>query len=129
MRLQLFVFFLRVPCLMNGSTWFVSKLAMRSVNFQDLAPQHVSVLIAVSNTFATLPGIVVPIVTGWIVQNKEASEWQTVFYITASVYAVGALTYGLFASGERQPWAVASSDDRPVDEENETGALHRLTKK
>ena len=102
---------------------------MRSVNFQDLAPQHVSVLIAVSNTFATLPGIVVPIVTGWIVQNKEASEWQTVFYITASVYAVGALTYGLFASGERQPWAVASSDDRPVDEENETGALHRLTKK
>ncbi len=32
-------------------------------------------------------------------------QWRFVFYIAASVYAVGASVYFLFASGERQPWA------------------------
>ena len=37
---------------------------------------------------------------------KLASEWHTVFYITAGVYLLGALVYALGASGERQPWAI-----------------------
>jgi len=31
-----------------------------------------------------------------------------VFYITAGVYAFGAIFYGLFGSAELQPWAIPS---------------------
>lgn len=38
-----------------------------SVNHLDIAPQHASVLMGVSNTFATIPGIISPIISGYIV--------------------------------------------------------------
>ncbi|KAJ9573903.1 hypothetical protein L9F63_008702 [Diploptera punctata] len=76
-----------------------------SVNHLDIAPQHASVLMGLSNTIATLPGIISPAITGYIVQNKSASEWQIVFYMAGLIYLVGAIIYGLFASGERQSWA------------------------
>lgn len=37
---------------------------------------------------------------------QQASEWQIVFYITSAIYLVGAIIYGMFASGERQSWAM-----------------------
>jgi ACS family sodium-dependent inorganic phosphate cotransporter len=36
---------------------------------------------------------------------QQASEWQIVFYIASVIYLVGAVIYGVFASGERQSWA------------------------
>ena len=44
--------------------------AFLSVNSLDLAPQYSSILIGLSNTLATLPGLISPTVTGYIVQNK-----------------------------------------------------------
>lgn len=41
-----------------------------AVNHLDIAPQHASVLMGISNTFATIPGIVSPALTGYIVQNS-----------------------------------------------------------
>ncbi|CAG2055837.1 unnamed protein product, partial [Timema podura] len=41
-----------------------------SVNHLDIAPQHASVLMGLSNTMATLPGIISPSITGILVQNK-----------------------------------------------------------
>ncbi|PSN49195.1 hypothetical protein C0J52_10915 [Blattella germanica] len=53
----------------------------------------------------TLPGIISPLVTGFIVQHQAAEEWQKIFYIASGVYLFGAIFYGLFASGEVQSWA------------------------
>ena len=41
-----------------------------SVNHLDIAPKHAGVLMGISNTIATLPGIISPLITGYIVQNK-----------------------------------------------------------
>jgi hypothetical protein len=41
-----------------------------SVNHLDIAPQYASLIMGLSNTVATLPGIVSPALTGYIVQNK-----------------------------------------------------------
>ena len=41
-----------------------------SVNHLDIAPQHASVMMGIGNTIATLPGIISPIITGYIVENK-----------------------------------------------------------
>ena len=37
---------------------------------------------------------------------QTAGEWQIVFFITSAIYLVGAVVYGIFASGERQSWAI-----------------------
>lgn len=41
-----------------------------AVNHLDIAPPHASVLMGISNTFATIPGIVSPALTGYIVTNS-----------------------------------------------------------
>ncbi|XP_049766857.1 vesicular glutamate transporter 2-like [Schistocerca cancellata] len=90
-----------------------------SVNHLDIAPQHASVLMGLSNTVATLPGIVSPIITGYIVTDKSVERWKYVFYIASAIYLTGAIFYGLFASGERQPWALespAQDEERPKDD-------------
>jgi hypothetical protein len=46
------------------------------VNHLDIAPQHASVLMGLSNTVATLPGIISPVITGYIVQNKVGLSFE-----------------------------------------------------
>lgn len=53
-------------------------LLFYSVNHLDLAPQHASILMGISNTFATLPGIISPTITGYIVKSPPVSffDWK-----------------------------------------------------
>ncbi|XP_031777615.1 sialin-like isoform X4 [Nasonia vitripennis] len=76
-----------------------------SVNYLDIAPKHASVLWGMGNTVGTLPGIISPVVTGYLVPNKTPDEWRIVFIIASVIYFVGALIYGIFTSGEEQHWA------------------------
>lgn len=87
-----------------------------SVNHLDIAPQHASVLMGFSNTFATVSGILSPSVAGYIVQNKTKAEWRMVFFISSLIYLFGAIFYGIFASGERQHWAM---DNNQYENQNE----------
>ena len=56
-------------------------------------------------------------------QTEE--EWRDVFLVTAAVYAVGALLYGLLASGEKQvpfpPMHSLSSDYKDTCSRGRTG--------
>lgn len=47
---------------------------------------------------------------------QSASEWQYVFYISSAVYLFGFIIYGLFASGELQPWAIDEENEAKVEE-------------
>ena len=38
--------------------------------------------------------------------QNTVEAWQTVFYISAAIYGVGAILYGLMASGREQKWAL-----------------------
>lgn len=75
------------------------------VNGLDLAPSHASIIIGLSNTFGTLSGIISPIITGYIVNDKSREQWQIVFYIAASVYLAGSIFCWFFVRGNLQPWA------------------------
>lgn len=91
-----------------------------SVNHLDIAPQYASILMGLSNTFATLPGIISPALTGVIVTTKgDAGQWQIVFYIAAVIYLFGAVVYGLLASGTRQKWAEVPTGYLPHTEGTE----------
>ena len=88
-----------------------------SINHLDIAPQYAAILMGISNTIGTIPGIISPTVTGLIVQDRTQEEWENVFLITAAVYALGGLLYGLLASGERQPWSKIDYDLDNTDTE------------
>jgi ACS family sodium-dependent inorganic phosphate cotransporter len=57
------------------------------------------VIWGVSNTFATLPGIIGIYVTGWLVDRTGA--FSAPFVLTAAISLFGALFYLVFASGHR----------------------------
>ncbi|KAK0396402.1 hypothetical protein QR680_001706 [Steinernema hermaphroditum] len=71
-------------------------------------------LMGVSNTVATLPGMISPIIVGFVVSDGSEQQWHVIFYLTAIVYFLGAVLYGLFGSGEKEEWA---DEHRPFAQE------------
>ncbi|KAG8310786.1 hypothetical protein J6590_057455 [Homalodisca vitripennis] len=92
-------------------------------NCLDIAPQHASVLFGISNTFGSSAGVITPLLTSFIVTDKSAEQWEVIFYIASSLMAVGAVFCGVFASGDRQPWAVEQQSTLPCKNGN-TGCLN-----
>uniref|UniRef100_A0A671UW01 Solute carrier family 17 member 6 n=1 Tax=Sparus aurata TaxID=8175 RepID=A0A671UW01_SPAAU len=76
-----------------------------NVNHLDIAPRYASILMGISNGVGTLSGMVCPLIVGAMTKNKTREEWQYVFLIASLVHYGGVVFYGLFASGEKQPWA------------------------
>ena len=59
----------------------------------DVAPRHAALLYGVSNTFATLPGIIGVTVTGWLVDRT--GTYTAGFVLAAGVSITAALLFGL----------------------------------
>ncbi|XP_040183571.1 vesicular glutamate transporter 1 [Rana temporaria] len=76
-----------------------------NVNHLDIAPRYASILMGISNGVGTLSGMVCPLIVGAMTKHKTREEWQYVFLIASLVHYGGVIFYGLFASGEKQPWA------------------------
>ncbi|XP_047219487.1 vesicular glutamate transporter 2.1 isoform X2 [Girardinichthys multiradiatus] len=76
-----------------------------NVNHLDIAPRYASILMGISNGVGTLSGMVCPLIVGAMTKNKTREEWQYVFLIASMVHYGGVVFYGIFASGEKQPWA------------------------
>ena len=91
-----------------------------SVNHLDVAPQYAALLMGISNTLGTVPGIISPAITGYLTEDKSLESWQHVFVITAFIYALGALFYGIFASGERQEWSKMDNELEDTTTETES---------
>ncbi|CAG2223697.1 SLC17A5 [Mytilus edulis] len=75
------------------------------VNHVDFGPKYAGVLFGITNTFATVPGMVAPIVAGALTPNDSPEEWRNVFYVCAAFCVVGMVVFGFFSSGEIQEWA------------------------
>jgi ACS family sodium-dependent inorganic phosphate cotransporter len=70
-----------------------------AVNHLDIAPRQAGVVMGLSNTAATIPGIVGVTVSGWILQ--ATGSWALVFQVAAGVYIAGLLFYLAFASSRK----------------------------
>lgn len=71
-----------------------------AVNHMDIAPNHAGKLMGITNTFATIPGIIGVAVSGFILE--ATGSWALVFQVAGGVTVVGLVFYLLFASGEKQ---------------------------
>ncbi|XP_046326762.2 sialin-like [Haliotis rufescens] len=85
------------------------------VNHVDIAPRHAGVLFGITNTVATVPGMVAPLVAGALTPTKTAEEWQNVFYVCAAFSVLGSIVFTVFAKGEVQPWAREAGDKTAGD--------------
>ncbi|XP_061645522.1 sialin [Phyllopteryx taeniolatus] len=77
-----------------------------NINHLDIAPSYAGILLGITNTFATIPGMVGPVIARSLTANNTIEEWQTVFYIAAAINLFGATFYSIFGRGSVQPWAV-----------------------
>lgn len=69
------------------------------VNHLDIAPRYAGVLMGLSNTAATIPGIIGVYVSGLIL--NATGSWTLVFQVAAGIYLFGMLFYLIFASSKR----------------------------
>jgi ACS family sodium-dependent inorganic phosphate cotransporter len=76
------------------------SLAAFGVNHLDIGPRYAGILMGISNSAATIPGIIGVAATGFILDHT--GSFAAIFYITAGVYAVGLAGYLAWASGERK---------------------------
>jgi MFS transporter, ACS family, solute carrier family 17 (sodium-dependent inorganic phosphate cotransporter), other len=68
-------------------------------NHLDIAPRYADVLMGLTNTAGTIPGIVGVAVTGWLVDTT--GSYSSAFILAASVSAFGALVWIAFGTGKR----------------------------
>ena len=69
------------------------------VNHMDIAPHSAGTLMGITNTVATIPGIIGVYVSGLILQ--ATGSWTLVFQVTAGVTLFGLLFYLFFASSKK----------------------------
>ena len=74
---------------MLGLTW-----AGYAPNHLEIAPRHADILMGITNTAGTIPGIVGVAVTGWLID--QTGSYASVFVLAAGVTSVGALVWLLF---------------------------------
>lgn len=83
-----------------GTFFGFSSAAGFGVNHMDIAPRHAGTLMGISNTAATLPGIIGVYITGVILD--ATGSWAIVFGTAGCIALAGLVVYLLFASGEKQ---------------------------
>eukprot|EP01137_Pigoraptor_chileana_P005118 Opistho-2@47779 len=81
-------------------------------NALDLAPEFAGILLSISNTVATIPGIVSPTLTGFILDEYNCVDdgypqaalchtgWKIVFSIAAGIYVAGLAIFCACASSD-----------------------------
>ncbi|XP_046549689.1 sialin-like [Haliotis rubra] len=81
--------------------------------FVEIALVHSATLFAVSNTIASIPGIVAPYVVSVLTPTGSQSEWQSAFYVAAAVLLMSTIVF-LFSTSAPQPWALPPAEDATV---------------
>jgi len=95
-------------CVLFGAQAF--NRAGTNVNALDLSPNNAGVIYSIVNIFSQIPGIISPLVAGWILDVMPSSQsntissspWDMVFNLIIAVNLFGAVFYTLFARGTAQ---------------------------
>ncbi len=79
--------------------------------FLDISPANVGMVFAMSNTLATIPGVLAPSVTEAILYAggpeagvvAPADNWRAVFFLGAGLNVAAAVVYMVFSQASRVP--------------------------
>lgn len=74
-------------------------------NHIDIAHHYAGSMMAVTNTIATIPGIAVPPIVGYLTEgNQTIARWRGIFFGTFGINLFLFLFYMKFGTGVEQPW-------------------------
>ena len=68
-------------------------------NHLDISPRHAGIIFGISNTAATVPGIIGVALTGFMVE--QTGTFASAFYLTAGILVFGWLVFLAFGTGKR----------------------------
>ncbi|XP_065208424.1 vesicular glutamate transporter 3-like isoform X2 [Planococcus citri] len=70
-----------------------------------LAPDHSSVIAGMTTFSFSASSIISQTVTGFMIKNHTAQEWNYCFYLAAAMSVLGAVVFLLYGSSEPQLWS------------------------
>ncbi|KAF8788356.1 Sialin like protein [Argiope bruennichi] len=72
----------------------------------DMTPDFAGKIFGISNAIASIPGILAPVLAGYLLEGNvgDVQQWLYIFYISVGMYLFGAAFFLLFGSAEVQPW-------------------------
>lgn len=81
------------------------SMAGYACNHLDIAPQFAGITLGMTNTMATLPGIIAPILVGDLVAppHNDIVHWREAFLIASGISTFGFVFFFIFAKGEALP--------------------------
>ncbi|GIX96271.1 hypothetical protein CDAR_277931 [Caerostris darwini] len=83
-----------------------------NVTHVDMSPELAGILYGMTNTLASLNGIICPTIAGYfLMSGPTIANWNKVFYITSAMFIVPGIIFHLFASAEKQPWGLTTEKD------------------
>jgi len=88
-----------IVCLVCAIGFQGLALSGYGVNHLDISPRCAGLLMGLSNTAATIPGILGVILTGYMI--SATGGWDIVFFLAAGVYLFGVVTWLLMCTGKR----------------------------
>jgi ACS family sodium-dependent inorganic phosphate cotransporter len=68
-------------------------------NHMDIAPRYAGVLMGITNTAGTIPGIIGVALTGWLVETS--GTYASAFMLAAALKVFGAIVWLLFGTARR----------------------------
>ncbi|XP_060861729.1 putative inorganic phosphate cotransporter isoform X1 [Metopolophium dirhodum] len=74
------------------------------VNSLDLSHNYAPTIMALVNGIGCLSGMATPYIVGILTPNRTVLEWRLVFWIMMAVMTASSVVYGIYGSGELQPW-------------------------
>ncbi|XP_037074408.1 putative inorganic phosphate cotransporter [Pollicipes pollicipes] len=75
-------------------------------NHIQIAPIFAGTLMAITNTVATIPGMVVPSFVGAMIhEHNTIDKWRVIFCTTAGILTAQGIQYMFLASGEEEEWS------------------------
>ncbi|CAH1127375.1 unnamed protein product [Ceutorhynchus assimilis] len=99
-----------------------------NVNHLDIAPRYASILMGLSNGIGTVAGAIVPIIKNSVIINGTKEQWRVLIILSAFIHYGGIIFYGIFASGELQPWADPTvEEEKQWNQMNETVPVAKYT--
>ncbi|MFT4581962.1 MAG: ACS family sodium-dependent inorganic phosphate cotransporter [Gammaproteobacteria bacterium] len=70
-----------------------------ATNHLDVAPRYADVLLGITNTAGTIPGIIGVFITGYLVE--QTGSFDVAFALAAGIFIFGAAVFLLFATGKK----------------------------
>ncbi|XP_070490732.1 putative inorganic phosphate cotransporter [Chironomus tepperi] len=73
-------------------------------NNLDLSPNFAGAIMALTNGWGAVIGIITPYMIGVLTPNRTILEWRNVFYISCGFLVVTNIIYVIWGSADKQPW-------------------------